>query len=83
VITATFVVLLMAGVAFGYRLARGPSLADRVLALDGLIITGVAAIAANAMRTGRGAFLPVAVVITLVGFLSTAIVARYIEGRGA
>ena len=35
------------------------------------------------MRTGRGAFLPVAVVITLVGFVSTAIVARYIEGRGA
>ena len=81
--TATFLVLLMAGVGFGYRLARGPSLADRVLAVDGLIITGVAAIATDAMRSGRGAFLPVAVVITLVGFLSTAIVARYIEGRGA
>jgi multicomponent Na+:H+ antiporter subunit F len=83
VITATFLVLLVAGIGFGYRLARGPSLADRVLAVDGLLITGVAAIAADAMRTGRGAFLPVAVVITLVGFLSTAIVARYIEGRGA
>ncbi len=60
-ITATFLVLLAAGIGFGYRLARGPSLADRVLAVDGLLITGVAAIAADAMRTGRGAFLPVAV----------------------
>jgi multisubunit Na+/H+ antiporter MnhF subunit len=83
VITATFVVLLAAVACFAYRLVRGPSLADRVLAIDGLLVAGVAGIAADAMRTGQGAFLPVAVVITLVGFISTAIVARFIEGRGA
>jgi multicomponent Na+:H+ antiporter subunit F len=82
-IAATLVVLLAAAVGFGYRLARGPSLADRVLAVDGLVLTGVAAIAADAMRTGRGAFLPVAVVTTLVSFISTAIIARYLERRSA
>ena len=75
--------LLAAGVGFAYRLARGPSIADRVVAVDGLLITGVAAIAADAVRTGQGAFLPVAVVITLVSFIGTAIVARYIERRGS
>jgi multisubunit Na+/H+ antiporter MnhF subunit len=34
------------------------------------------------MQTGEGAFLPAAVVVTLVGFVSTAVVARFIEGRG-
>ncbi len=81
-ITATFVVLALAGLGFAYRIARGPSLTDRVVGLDGLLVVGVAAIATDAVRTGRGAFLPVAVVVTLVGFVSTAVVARYVERRG-
>jgi multisubunit Na+/H+ antiporter MnhF subunit len=36
----------------------------------------------NAVDTGRGAFLQVAVMLTLVGFIGTAVVARFIEGRG-
>jgi multicomponent Na+:H+ antiporter subunit F len=83
VITAIFVVLSAAGLGFAYRIARGPSLADRVIGLDGLLVAGVAAITTDAVRTGRGAFLPVAVVVALVGFVSTAVVARYIERRGA
>jgi multisubunit Na+/H+ antiporter MnhF subunit len=81
VIAAAMSVLMVAAICFAYRLARGPSLADRVIAVDGLVVSGVAAIAVNAMRTGNGSFVPVAVVLSLVGFVSTAIVARYIEGR--
>jgi multisubunit Na+/H+ antiporter MnhF subunit len=40
------------------------------------------AIAADAVRTQRGAFLPILVVIALVGFVGTAMVARFIESRG-
>jgi multicomponent Na+:H+ antiporter subunit F len=80
---AVFVLLLGAALCFGFRLARGPSIADRVLALDGLLITGVAAIATEAARSGDGSFLPVAVIVSLVGFVSTAIIARYMEGRDA
>jgi multisubunit Na+/H+ antiporter MnhF subunit len=43
----------------------------------------VAAITTDAVRTGRGGFLPVAVVVALVGFISSAVVARFIERRGA
>lgn len=80
-IAAVFVVLLVAGLCFAYRLGRGPSIADRVIAVDGLLVVGVAAIATDAVRTGNGSFVPVAVVTSLVGFVSTSVVARYIEGR--
>lgn len=78
-IVATFVVLALAGAAYFSRLLRGPSLSERVIAMDGLIVVGVSAIAVHAMSTGNGAFLPVLVVITLVGFVSTAAAARFIE----
>jgi multicomponent Na+:H+ antiporter subunit F len=82
VITASFVVLALAALGFGYRLLAGPSLADRVIGVDGMLVVGVSAIALRAMQTGEGAFLPVTVVASLVGFVGTAVVARFIEGQG-
>jgi multicomponent Na+:H+ antiporter subunit F len=79
---ATFVVLVVAGALFAYRLCVGPSLADRALALNGLVLVGMGAIAAHAIHTGTGAFLPTLVVVALVGSISTGMVARFIEGRG-
>ncbi|HEX6570057.1 MAG TPA: monovalent cation/H+ antiporter complex subunit F [Acidimicrobiales bacterium] len=81
-ITAGFVLVALAAVGFGYRLVAGPSLADRVVGMDGMLVVGVSAITLRAMQTGEGAFLPVAVVVTLVGFVSTSVVARFIEGQG-
>lgn len=81
-ITASFVLIVLAGLGFGYRLLVGPTLTDRVVGMDGLLVAGVSALTLRAMQTGEGAFLPVAVVVTLVGFVSTAVVARFIEGRG-
>jgi multicomponent Na+:H+ antiporter subunit F len=82
VIEIGFVLLLAAGVCFGWRLFVGPTLADRVIGIEGLVVVGVSAIALRAMQTGSGAFLPVAVVVTLVAFVSTAVVARFIEEQG-
>ena len=81
-ITAGYVLLTLAALGFGYRLLAGPSLTDRVVGLDGLLLVGVSAIVMRAMETGSGVFLPVALVVTLVSFVSTAVVARFIEGRG-
>ena len=55
---------------------------DRVIGIDGVIVSGMSIIIVNAMDTGRGAFLPAAVVLALVSFVSTSVVARYIERRG-
>jgi multisubunit Na+/H+ antiporter MnhF subunit len=63
-------------------ITAGPSLTDRIVGLDGLIVVGVSAITLRAMATGEGAFIPVAVVATLVGFVGTAVVARFIERAG-
>lgn len=82
-IPVIYAVLGLAFVLFGYRLGRGPTLADRVLAVDGLLVVGISVLLVNAMDTQRGVFLQVAVMLTLVGFISTAVIARFIEGRGA
>ncbi len=78
---AAFVILCTAGALFALRLCLGPSLADRALALNGLLIVGMATIATQAIHTGTGAFLPTLVVVALVGSISTGMVARFIEGR--
>ena len=81
-IVAALVLLAVAGACFFARLVIGPTLADRVVALDGLIITLVGAIALNAARTGSDLFVDAVVVIALVGFVGTAAAARFIEERG-
>jgi multicomponent Na+:H+ antiporter subunit F len=77
---ATYVVLVAAAALFTCRLAVGPSLADRIVGLNGLVVVGMGAIATHAAHSGVGAFLPTLVAIALVGPISNGIVARYIEG---
>jgi multisubunit Na+/H+ antiporter MnhF subunit len=77
----TYSVLTLAAALFGARVLIGPSLADRIVGVNGMLLGGMVAVAAQATFTGTGAFVPVLVVIALVGFVSTAIIARFIEGR--
>lgn len=81
-IAGALVLLSVGGVLFLIRLVIGPNLSSRVVALDGLITTIIAAIATDAARTGSAVFLDAVVVVALVGFIATAAAARYIEDRG-
>ena len=72
-----------AGVLCIVRLLRGVSFADRIVALDTLLVVIVCGIAVLAARTGSGIYLDVMVVASLLGFTGTSLVARFIEGRGA
>ena len=65
------------------RLARGPSLPDRVVALDMMTVSIVAFCGLEAIRYGTPAFLDVALVLALVGFLATAALARFAERNTA
>jgi multicomponent Na+:H+ antiporter subunit F len=76
-------ILAFAGVLCVIRLARGPSLADRVLALDSLLIVGVVGVALESARTRSGVYLDVLLVVALVAFIGTTAVARFVERRGA
>ena len=77
-----FVLFGLGAVLSVYRLSRGPSLADRMVALDTLLFIGAAALGAFIVRTGETTFVPVIVVIALVAFIGTLVVARAIENEG-
>ena len=82
-ISAAITLLAIGGACFFARIVKGPSLADRVIAVDGLIVTIVAAILLNSVRTGSDQFLDAALVVAFVGFVGTTASARFIEQRGA
>lgn len=62
----------------GYRVIKGPTTPDRVVALD-TIGTNVVAIAIlYALVTDTGLFITVSLVLTIIGFISTIAVARFV-----
>lgn len=71
-------VLIAAGLAL-IRLIIGPSLPDRVVALDMMTVAIVAFCGLATVRSGEAAFLDVALVLALVGFLATVALARFAE----
>lgn len=61
-----------------YRVVRGPTTPDRVVALD-TVATNIVAIAVlYAVLTGQGFFVDVSLVLAIIGFLTTIAVARYV-----
>lgn len=62
-----------------YRLLRGPTLPDRIVAVDMLSFLVIAYIAVLVVSTRNAAFLDAASTLALITFLSTAAFARYIE----
>lgn len=61
------------------RLVRGPSLADRVVALDLLSAVAVGITATWSVAAGDAVYLDVALLVALVAFLATVAFARYAE----
>jgi multisubunit Na+/H+ antiporter MnhF subunit len=74
-----YMALGLAGLGFGFRLLRGPGLAERIVGFDGMLSVLVIGILANAVRTGSEAMLPVVLVLSLLGFSGTALLGRFIE----
>jgi multicomponent Na+:H+ antiporter subunit F len=76
------ITLLMLGVALlvaFIRLVKGPTLPDRIVAMDlfGVLVVGLIAVLAG--WSGVRATLDAAIVIALVGFLGTIAYATYVE----
>lgn len=78
-LTVTLMMLALAAVLTFIRLVRGPTLPDRVIALDliGVLIVGMLVVVAAS--TSHRAFLDVALVIALISFVGTVAYARYLE----
>jgi multicomponent Na+:H+ antiporter subunit F len=77
-IRATLILVSAVTLLIAYRVIRGPTTPDRVVALD-TIGTNVVAIAVLfALATGQGLFVTVGLVLAIIGFISTIAVARYV-----
>jgi multicomponent Na+:H+ antiporter subunit F len=84
--TAATLSLAILGVAFlvtVYRVVAGPTLPDRVLALDMLVAIAIGFIAAIAVKTGFTLYIDIAISLGLVGFLATVAFARFVLTHGA
>lgn len=75
------VVLAFALVMAGWRMVYGPSFADRFVALDMLTAVAVGFAAVTTLATGRGAFLDIALGISLINFVATAAFAVFLERK--
>lgn len=65
-----------------FKVIKGPTLPDRVLALDMLVATAIGFIAVMGIKTGYTLYLDIAIALGLVGFLATVAFARFIMTRG-
>jgi multicomponent Na+:H+ antiporter subunit F len=82
---ATLISLVLLGLALLVSLVRivlGPTLSDRILALDLLTVVAMGFVGAIAVRTGLWLYLDIAIALALLGFLATVALARYILLRG-
>lgn len=71
--------LVGAFVLASVRLILGPTLPDRVVALDLLTMLVVAFLTLFTLATGVGAYLDAALALALVGFLATVAFARFVD----
>jgi multicomponent K+:H+ antiporter subunit F len=72
---AMFIVALLLA---SWRLLRGPSLADRILALDTLYVNSVALLVLVGMHFGTVLYFEAALVIALMGFVGTVALSKYL-----
>ena len=77
----SFFVLLIAGGMVLYRVMRGPTAADRIVAIDifGILIVGFCAIIG--IPTGRLWYIDIGIAWTLQSFISTLALSKYLEGK--
>lgn len=76
--------LLLAGMALAlWRLIRGPSAADRVIAMDLLSLLVVAFLVALSLHTEESSYLDVAIAYACIAFLGTIALARFVQRSGS
>jgi multicomponent Na+:H+ antiporter subunit F len=79
VVQIGFYALIAALAIVFVRLVRGPTLSDRVVALDMIGYNAIGVAALYALLTGHAAFLDAALVLALIAFMATVAFARFVE----
>jgi multicomponent Na+:H+ antiporter subunit F len=79
-----FVILPMLAVSvilIFFRFLKGPSIVDKVIALDLIITTGIGIITIYSIVSNQSTFLDIAMILALIAFLGTIAFAYYLEKR--
>ena len=62
-----------------YRLMKGPTAADRMVAGDSMDILITCAMMLYALFSGRGVYLDIAIISAMLGIIDTMLVGRYLD----
>ncbi|MFH1470679.1 MAG: monovalent cation/H+ antiporter complex subunit F [Candidatus Micrarchaeota archaeon] len=77
---AVSLVLLGLCIPLCYRVFRGPTVADRVLATDAIGVLIANALGLLSVEFGRSIYLDVAIVVAALGFIGTVAISKVLEG---
>jgi len=64
-----------------FRIVRGPTVADRMVAIDifGILVAGICAV--RTIKTGRGFIIDIGLAWAILSFIGTVALAKYLTGR--
>lgn len=82
VIPGVMTILALCALICLYRVWVGPTLLDRVAAMDAISIIMTTLLVLLSYHTGRGIYLDIALVFGLLLFVDMLIIAKYIETGG-
>jgi len=74
----TFVVIAAAQILSMVRLVLGPSMGDRILALDTMVINALGLVVLLGIYQGVQIYFEVSLLIAMLGFVSTVALARFV-----
>lgn len=83
VVQISFAVLSLSFLLTVVRVLMGPTLPDRILALDMLVAVAIGFIAVTGIATGVTFNVDIAIALGLVGFLATIAFARFVLAHGS
>lgn len=75
--TAQFM-LVVAMACYAYRVVRGPRAQDRVLCLDAMYVCAMLLALTAGIRTGSGVYFEAALIIAVLGFVSSVALAKFL-----
>lgn len=73
-----FIMVGLALILSFYRLVKGPSIPDRILALDTLYINTIALLILFGLYLGSALYFEAALLIALMGFVGTVALSKYL-----
>ncbi len=65
-----------------FRLAKGPTAADRMVAGDSMDVLVCCGMILYSLYSGRGVYLDIAIICAMLGIVDTMVVGRYLEKSG-